>query len=258
MRVLFLMLLLANLLFAAWAIWVAPQSAGAGYPTEAAAGGNAIRLLSEVPAPAAAPATSGTDTVALSDADLACISAGPFLERAEAEQAADQLGQLGFTVRLRESREQVPVGTWLRLEGLATPEDAGNAQAALRAAGLADAYVLTEEGIGTVVSIGVYADPDKAAEAAEAARAAGFEPVNAARLREEDVTWLEVDRQANGGLPAMEQLQATAPGRSSTLQLRPCPEMPAPPPTGASPVGESPAGGPPGEMSAADELAVTR
>lgn len=227
MRVLFLMLLLANLLFAAWTIWVAPPPAGGGYPAAAAPGDDAIRLLREVPAPAPSP-TGSTDNVALSDADLACVSAGPFLERTEAEQAANQLGQLGFTVRLRESREQVAVGTWLRLEGLATPEDATNAQAALRAAGLPEAYVLTEEGIGTVVSIGVYTDPDKAAEAAAAVRAAGFEPVNAARLREEDVTWLEVDRQANGGLPDMEQLQATAPGRSTTLQLRPCPPAPLP------------------------------
>jgi hypothetical protein len=227
LRVLFLMLLLANLLFAAWVIWVAPPPAGAGYPAAAAPGDGAIRLLREVPAPAAVPASS-PDNVALSDADLACVSAGPFLERTEAELAATRLGELGFTVRLRESREQVAVGTWLRLEGLATPEDATNAQAALRAAGLPEAYVLTEEGIGTVVSIGVYTDPDKAAEAAAAVRAAGFEPVNAARLREEDVTWLEVDRQANGGLPDMEQLQATAPGRSTTLQLHPCPPAPGP------------------------------
>lgn len=223
MRALFLLLLLANLLFAAWTIWVAPRPAGAGYPT-VAAGKDSIRLLREVPVPPPVT-TAGADAVTLDDASLACVSAGPFLERSAAEQAAAELVELGFSVRLRESREQVPVGTWLRLEGLATPEDANNAQAALRAAGLADAYVLTEEGIGTVVSVGVYADPDKAAEAAERVRAAGFEPVNAARLREEDVIWLEVDRQANGGLPAMEQLQATAPGRSSTLQLRPCPGL---------------------------------
>lgn len=221
MRTLFLLLLLANLLFAAWAIWVAPRPAGAGYPT-AAAGKGSIRLLREVPAKPPVTA-AGADAVTLDDASLACVSAGPFLERSAAEQAAAELGELGFSVRLRDSREQVPVGTWLRLEGLATPEDANNAQAALRAAGLTDAYVLTEEGIGTVVSVGVYADPDKAAEAADRVRAAGFEPVNAARLREEDVTWLDVDRLANGGLPAMEQLLATAPGQSSTLQMRPCP-----------------------------------
>lgn len=234
MRALFLLLLLANLLFAAWATWVAPRSAGAGYLT-AAAGKDSIRLLREVPVqPPVTPAAA--DAVTLDDTSLACVSAGPFLERSSAEQAAAELGELGFRVRLRESREQVPVGTWLRLEGLATPEDANNAQAALRAAGLTDAYVLTEEGIGTVVSVGVYADPDKAAEAADRVRVAGFEPVNAPRLREEDVTWLDVDRQANGGLPAVEQLQATAPGQSSTLQLRPCPgeASPAPDAQGAA------------------------
>ncbi len=111
----------------------------------------------------------------------------------------------------------------MRLEGLATPEDAENARAALQAAGLADAFVITEEGAGTVVSLGVHADAARADATAAAARAAGFEPRTIDRLRTEDVTWLDVDRQSNGGLPEFDELQPAEGVSQPALALRPCP-----------------------------------
>jgi len=221
-RTLFLLLLLANLLFAAWARWVAPAPAALAHATPSATGSAGIRLLREVPASEALEPREQAQ-LALDDASLTCVSAGPFLARQDAERAAARLVRLGFTVRLRDAREDVPIGHWVRLEGLATPEDAENARAALQAAGLADAFVLTEEGSGTVVSLGVHADAARADATAAVARAAGFEPRTTDRLRAEDVTWLDVDRQSNGGLPAFEDLQAEEVGRQPALGLRPCP-----------------------------------
>jgi len=37
------------------------------------------------------------------------------------------------------------------------------------------------------------------------------------------VSWLDVDRQSNGGLPAFEELQAAEGERQPALGLRPCP-----------------------------------
>jgi hypothetical protein len=108
--------------------------------------------------------------------------------------------------------------------------------------------VLEEEGAGAVVSVGVYADPDKAAESEAAVRAAGFEPRSAERLREEDVTWLDVDRQANGGLPTNDQLRAPGIGRPAELELRPCPAAesePAPPVVPPAVTPDDPVGVPP-------------
>jgi hypothetical protein len=221
-RTLFLLLLLANLLFAAWARWVAPAPAAVGYATPSAAGSAGIRLLREMPASEATqPADAGP--LGLDDGSLTCVSAGPFLARPDAERIAERLGRLGFTVRLRDAREDVRVGHWVRLEGLATPEDAENARAALQAAGLADAFVLTEEGGGPVVSLGVHADAARAEATAAVARAAGFEPRTIDRVRTEDVHWLDVDRQSNGGLPAVEELQSAEGEGQPSLGLRPCP-----------------------------------
>jgi hypothetical protein len=221
-RTLFLLLLLANLLFAAWTRWIAPAPAAIGYATPSAAGSTGIQLLREMPpSDASPPADAGM--LALNDTSVTCVSAGPFLTRPDAERTAERLGRLGFTVRLRDAREDVRVGHWVRLEGLATPEDAENARVALQAAGLADAFVLTEEDAGPVVSLGVHADPTRAEATAAVARTAGFEPRTIDQVRTEDVSWLDVDRQSNGGLPAFEELQAAEGGRQPALGLRPCP-----------------------------------
>lgn len=223
LRALFLLLLLANLLFAAWEHWVAPPSAAPGRTTPSAADTRAIRLLREGPVPErSADATAASGTTA--EAAPACVSAGPYLERPEAEAIAARLQRLGFAVRLRESRDEVRVGHWVRIEDLATAEDAANALAALQAAGIADAYVLAEEeSPGSVVSVGVFTDMERAEQAAAAVRGAGFEPRTVARLRTADVLWLDIDREASAGLPSPEQLQRADAASLPRIELRACP-----------------------------------
>ena len=227
MRALVLLLLLANLLFAAWAWWIAPvRPQASGRPTPVATDAGTIRLLREAPAPTDAGATEGEAVVDLNDAALACVSAGPYLEPAQAQAAEARLQRLGFAVRLRESHESVRIGEWVRVENLATPEDAANALAQLQAAGISDAYLLGDEAPGNVISLGVFTDPARARQVAAVARAAGFEPRSVAREREADVFWLDIDRQASAGLPSTEQLGADT-SQLPPLELRRCPSADA-------------------------------
>ena len=129
------------------------------------------------------------------------------MDRPSAEQAAARLSRLGFASRSRPAREEIRVGQWVRLENLATPEDAANALGVMRSAGIADAYVIAEEGTGTIISLGVFADEARARQAVTIARMSGFEPQVVERLRPADVFWLDIDRLANAGLPALEDLQ---------------------------------------------------
>ena len=227
MRALFLLLLLANLLFAAWGYWVAPARAPAeGTATPSATDPGAIRLLREATSamPIGPVVASRLD---LSDAELACVSAGPWLERPAAEQAEARLTRLGFAVRLRAAQETVRTGDWVRVEDLATPDDVANALAQLRAAGIADAYVLTDEAPGTVISLGVFTDRARAEQAATIARMSGFEPRTVERTRDAEVFWLDIDRQASAGLPSLEQLGGGADPQPA-IDLRRCPG-PTPP-----------------------------
>jgi len=234
-RALFLLLLLANLLFAAWVHWIAPpQVTTAGRATPSATDASEIRLLREAQVSDESADAADGAALDLADAALACVSAGPYLERPLAEQAEARLQRLGFAVRLRSSRENVRVGDWVRVENLATPEDAANALAQLQAAGIADAYVLTEEAPATVISLGVFTDKARAEQVSIIARMSGFEPRTIERLREADVFWLDIDRQASAGLPSLEQLGGGDPSQLPAVELRRCPE-PEPEPAPANP-----------------------
>jgi hypothetical protein len=224
-RALFLLLLLANLLFAAWVHWVAPpRVTTVGRATPSATEANEIRLLREAQVTDESADVADGAALDLADAALACVSAGPYLEQQLAAQAEARLQRLGFAVRLRESRENVRVGDWVRVEDLATPEDAANALAQLQAAGIPDAYVLTDEAPATVISLGVFTDTARAEQVSIIARMAGFEPRTIERLREADVFWLDIDRQASAGLPSLEQLGGDDPGQLPAVELRRCPE----------------------------------
>ena len=130
-----------------------------------------IRLRAEAPN---ATATSAADSSGSGLLAAACVSIGPFIDPAHAAAANAQLERLGFTSRRRVSQDEVRVGYWVRVPNLATPADATNALAALRAAGLGDAYVLAEGEPDNTVSVGVFADPRRAAEVSAMVQKAGF------------------------------------------------------------------------------------
>ena len=125
-------------------------------------------------------------------------------------------------MELRESRDEVWVGQWVRLDQLPHADAAATALAGLRAAGLTDAYLLTDEPPGTVISLGVFADAERAQAIAGLARDAGYQVTVGDRFRTADVTWLDIDRRSNAGLPALEPLQAST-GSGARLELRRCP-----------------------------------
>ncbi len=219
MRVLFLLLLLANVLFLAWTRWVVPPQPVTAGAAASAGALQPIRLQQELTA-----ATTAAAAAAVGDGlqAAACVSVGPFGDPAQAEAARLRLERLGFSSRRRVAQDEVQVGYWVRVPNLATPADAANALGALQAAGLGEAYIVDGDGALTTLSIGVYADQGKAAEVAQAVQAAGFTPETSDRLRTLEVLWLDVDRLANGGLPAPEDL-GESPTGALPYDFRACP-----------------------------------
>jgi hypothetical protein len=227
-RVLFLLLLLANILFLAWSHWIyVPPAARESSAVAAGAGRlKPIRLQHEPRL--ASPSTGPGDParVPAPAAAASCVSVGPFIEQAPADAVMETLQRLGFTSRLRASVDEVRVGSWVRVPNLATPEDAANALATLQGAGLADAYVVTDGEPGNTVSLGVFADPARAAQVADLVVKAGFTPQTSDRLRTMDVFWLDIDRRENGSLPTLESLGAP-PAGALPLEFRACPDASA-------------------------------
>ena len=221
MRALFLVLLLANLLFLAWTQWVVPPSPSPRAMTESSGSSapQTIRLARESPPPRAA-APAGTTLEDLSAAP--CVSVGPFSTEPQAVLASASLERLGFTSRSRTSNDEVRVGTWVRVPDLATAEDATNAVRALNGAGFPDVFIVSDGEPVNTVSVGVYSDPRKAQEVAQKVTQAGLTPQLSDRRRTLDVYWLDIDRQANGSLPPIDVLGPVGEG-ALPLEMRACP-----------------------------------
>ncbi len=219
MRVLFLLLLLANLLFFYWTRWVAPPPAVAGRALPSSREPGQIRLIRELP-PSVGSARGGIPSEIA--AGPVCVSIGPFAERLQAELTGARLTELGYSWTLREATDSLRVGQWLRVAGQATASDAANTVAALEDQGLEDTVVMNDADGDLVVSLGVFADPELASEAARRARAAGFRPIATDRYADAPVQWLDVDREANAGLPSLDDL-AIGGALEASVEMRSCP-----------------------------------
>lgn len=223
MRALFLLLLLANLLFLAWTRWVVPPPSGTpGFSAGTQTGTTPIRLRGEVSGATGIVQQTQAPVAPEPLLEAACVSFGPFVESAMADAAVERLRRLGFVARSRASVDEVRVGLWVRVPNLPTPADAANVLAALQMAGIGDAYVVSDGSPGNTVSLGVFSDRARAEEVAGIVRKAGYTPETSDRLRTMDVFWLDIDRAENGGLPPLEAAQPE-PAAGLPLEMRACP-----------------------------------
>jgi cell division septation protein DedD len=254
MRNLFLVLVLANLGFAAWSAWIASpferggRSADEGLP--------ALTLVSEVPpdlrssgvvveesdAPPRAPAEQAADravpgelaivdrtAATSSDPALAaaapgndaarCTSVGPFRELSQAATAAATLRSAGYQPLQRVAEGDVWIGYWVYIPAIPTEREAEEILAKVRAEGIADSYVIPNSDSGNLVSLGVFSEISGVSRRREQVRALGFEPEVVDRTRRATVYWVDVALVPGQALD-FDALQP--PGRIIRLEQRPC------------------------------------
>lgn len=163
MRYFFLSLLLCNLWFAAWQLWVAPPRVA---PAEPLVAGPESRLA--VVATNKAAASRGNESAGT------CLRLGPIAEAAVAEQLKGRLLAEGLT-DISVVTEEKPVwkGHWVQAGEFAVREEALQAVTQLVAGGLADAHV-PAGGPPFRVSLGVYLDRGQADAVAASASKLGI------------------------------------------------------------------------------------
>ncbi len=252
MRLLFLLLLLANLAFFAWKQWLAPTST-ATPAASAALDVPRILLAGESPPPAAPPAPTADGSidpsgsaepsapagevaaVAQSASDTAatrCVSVGPLTDLEAAARVTRVLVDLGYSPRQRPADGLVPDGYLVLVGGLAGPEEQRQVQRRLERGGLTDAAALpaptaTPGTAGAAsppaglygVSAGLFSERQRAERRAEVVRRIGLTPTIEERRRNGTVYWLDLDLR-NPAEP--EALQQAGLGEGS-LQIVPCP-----------------------------------
>ena len=202
MRVIFLLLVLANLLFFGWANWVdrpAPRVRAAPVP--------ALQLAPAAPAHAVAGATR-------------CRSLGPYADEAGATAAGAVLAGRGVAVRSRHVEATVADGYWVYIAAADARQQKQVLQQLARA-GVHDAAVVSDATPGSRVSAGIFTEQKGAEERAAAVRAAGLEPVLEARRKTTSAWWLDLTLAAAAADPRVEDAELG--GSAAALQLTDCP-----------------------------------
>ena len=222
MRLLFLLLLAANLALFAWWAYYAPSDVTADpEPQRRQLSPEKIRLLEgkelkalaatkpkPAPAAGAAPAAAG-----------ACIEWGGFAV-AEAPKAEQALAPLALGARLSQRRSEETAGWWVFIPPQANRPAALKKTAELKALGIEEFFILQDEGkMRWAVSLGVFSSEDAAKKHLEVLRGKG---VRSAQAGERDTQVAKIWLQLRGADAAQQaKLRESAQGFPGT-EIRDC------------------------------------
>jgi len=170
MRVFFLLLLLANLAFFAWARYFSPIDASADpQPLARQIDPDKLKIIvpSDVPPAAAAPATkpaaaAPAPAATPAAASASCLEWGSFT-LADLPKAQKALEPLALGERLGERRTEELAGWWVFIAAQGNRPAALKKAAELKARGIEDYFVVTDEGpYRWAVSLGVFRNEEAA------------------------------------------------------------------------------------------------
>ncbi|HRX90070.1 MAG TPA: hypothetical protein P5528_11565 [Steroidobacteraceae bacterium] len=203
LRLLFFSLLIANLLFFAWANWLraAPEDA-VGTPAP-----KARRLLLASETPVVAPQR--------------CVTVGPFATEESAARASQVLVDSGYAPTQRQAPGQVIDGYWVYLESPGNRAAERRLLARLERGGVRDASPVTDPEFGRRISLGVFSDAQRASAQAQRVSEQGVEAQIVPRERAGEVRWLDIELRSDsadlkpGSFPSAD---------GSQLEIKPCPK----------------------------------
>ncbi|MGA1463425.1 MAG: hypothetical protein ACO37Y_09545 [Steroidobacteraceae bacterium] len=181
LRFLIVLLLVGNLAFLAWSLWiheepVLPQPVGE-HPVR-------LVLATEAAVPEALPRQGAP-------LPPGCLSFGPFTDPAEVGKISTSLEERGLKPRQRVGEGTVWTGHWISLP--VADRDQGLAVVRrLKQMGVTDAYVMPEEE-GSLVSLGLFSERPRALRRLDEVRALGFEAVISERERLGALYWVEAE-----------------------------------------------------------------
>ncbi len=229
MRTLFFSLVLANLLFLAWANWIAVPMR----PSGTLAGVTRLQLVharAPAPARAASPAPAGalgaalaaqTGTSAGPRAGAArCVSLGPFKRRAAAADVAATLRSERLETKERTLPVRLATWYWVYLPGLGSSGHLQGVLARLKHAGIYGAEPISTAGATARISLGMFQAQTLARRELARARAKGFPARLAERLVAQPQYWLDLWIPGGMAAPAFKALSAKIGG---AFTVRTCP-----------------------------------
>lgn len=183
MRAVFLVLVLANLAFFAWANFFSEGDTQSDpRPSARQIAPDKLRVLPPVPPARQAPAGAlkpVADVTAQALPAKACLEVGAF-SITDAPRAAETLAALSLGARLSQRRADESATWWVFIPPRATRQDAQKKAAELKALGIEDYFVVQDEGpVRNAVSLGIFKTEAAANARLEALRAKGVKTAQA-------------------------------------------------------------------------------
>jgi hypothetical protein len=194
---LFLILLLLNLSFLGWQLWIAPSDVPAARVASPGTGQDITPVQGSSARARRASTATGQERPSSEDR---CVRVGPIADGQMADTLRARLARMGLAATTGAEEGQIWVGHWVQLESVASREEADRIAARLAAGGLPDAYVL-QASPPFSISLGVFRDRDRADKVAATAAKLGFQPQTTDRYRSGLQYWLTAKVPAGRILP---------------------------------------------------------
>jgi len=241
MRLLIVVLVLANLAFAAWALLIdrplePPAARDISHlgrlvlASEPVPAGSGVAVSSAASSAPAGTGTSGSGPVVTAVAGSApgpaghCISVGPFSDLSLAAAAAASLQTRGFTPVQRDEPSQQLVSYWVYLDGVPSDTAAAILLDVLRNNGLNDARTMpvSTPGEARRVSVGLFNERRGAERRMRAAKALGLKPTLTEQQESQASYWVDITLTQPGQAVSTEGLLPPA-AAGSHLEIHDCP-----------------------------------
>jgi hypothetical protein len=187
-RLIFLLLLAANIGVGAW-LFVAPPPLAEG-PPATEPGVAPIVLLSEREEPPSAELAAAPEPVG-GGAGERCVSIGPFPTQSDLRRAINVLTPAVLRIQFREARVRQSRGWSVFLPAPATREEALGVARQLNGRGVRDFYVVTAGAQQNTISLGLFRDRNNAERRRTEIAALGFAPAITERAEDLPVYWLD-------------------------------------------------------------------
>ena len=257
MRIAFIVLLLANLGFMAWAVWVdtppptqtsestarlprlklvteatPPRAQGAGNPATA----NKVSAMPPAGGASASPAVDVSKLAGSRDGAAGalnateptaqiqrCVSVGPFNDLTAVTSAAAALRSRGFAPQQRTEEGNVPEGYWVSIGGVDSADKADRILKALDKGGFKDARLMPDDGDGRRISVGLFGERERAERRAKAVQKLGLKAQVAQRTQPGMVYWMDLAlKQSDGSVSAQDLLAHADTNPDSGLTVQAC------------------------------------
>jgi hypothetical protein len=189
-RVVFLLLLAANLGFGAWLVLAPPVAVAHLPPTDP--GVPALVLLNERADAVADAAELAEPPMPITAAkDLRCTTLGPFPTQSDLRRAMTALTPLTERIQFRESRALRSRGWWVYLPAFPSRDAALAAARKLSAKGVRDYYVVTAGDEENTISLGLFRDGENAVRRRDEIKALGLDAQLNERTEDTPEYWLD-------------------------------------------------------------------